>query len=106
MKKIILDLHKKKNACILNSQDIYKYVGELDEEDIELAYYINKYCEYLNYHIYNSREILFGDTYYARLEVWLDGYNLAKKYETKNSSGVIEIITKKYHIFLKKPFLI
>lgn len=103
---IELDLHKEGNNLLLNSQDIYKYVGEITEDDIELAYYIDKYCQYLNYYVIHSREVMFGDTEYARLEGWLDGYNCAKKYLVQKRSGGFEIKTELYHIILPTPYKI
>ena len=102
--KITLPLHKEGNALVLNSQDVYKYLKEDDYKEIELAYYIDKYCEYLNYYIYNNKELAFGDPFIAKLEGWLAGYECAKKAEVTNNKDVIEIKMRGYHIILNKPF--
>ena len=106
LKEIRLDLHKEGNSLILDCEDIYKYVGEIKENDIELAYYIDKWCKYLNYYIggEHNREMIFGDTEYTRLEAWLDGYNFAKKYDVDYEKSKITIRTKEYLIILAKPF--
>ena len=103
-RKIILDLHKDDHALILESQDVYKYVGENNEQELELAFYIGKWCEYLNYYIFNNKEMSFGDSDYARLEGWLTGYNHAKKIQVNDFKDRVEINTKGYFIILSKPF--
>lgn len=102
--KITLDLHKDGNALVLNPQDIYNYIGESTPKEIELAYYIDKYCEYLNYYIYNNKEMAFGDPFIARLEGWLAGYEYAKKIEVTKNKDVVEIKMRGYRIILNKPF--
>lgn len=106
MKKIILELHKEENlnSCTLESQDIYKYVGENEEQEIELALYIDKWCQYLNYHILNNKEMAFGDTDLSTLKGWLDGYNFAKKIDVQNFKDRVEIKMRGYFIVLNKPF--
>lgn len=105
-KEIRLELHKEGDSLVLDCEDIYKYVGEVEEEDIELAYYIDKWCRYLNYYVggEHNKEMLFGDTTYTRLEAWLDGYNFAKKYEVEYEKNKITIQTKKHSIVLIRPF--
>lgn len=104
MKKIVFDLHGEENYCVLKSQDVYKYVGESNEKDVELALYTNKWCEYLNYHVFNSKEMLFGDPKFAELEGWISGYNFAKKIEVEHSPSQVVIKTKEYLIILPRPF--
>ena len=106
MKKIVLELQKdtESNACTLNHQDIYNYVGECTEQEVEFALYIEKWCEYLNYYILNNKEMAFGDTDYARLEGWLAGYNFAKKIDVTNFKDRVEIKMKGYFVILNRPF--
>ena len=106
IKEIRLDLHKEENSLVLNSEDVYQYVGEIKKNDIELAYYIDKWCRYLNYYIggEHNREMLFGDTEHTRLGAWLDGYNFAKKYKVEGEKSKITIRTKEYLIILHRPF--
>lgn len=105
-KEIKLDLHKEGNYLILNPEDVYQYVGEIKKKDIEFAYYIDKWCRYLNYYVggEHNREMLFGDIEHTRLEAWLDGYNFAKKYEVDYEKSKIIIHTKEYLIVLIRPF--
>lgn len=104
-KEITLDLHKEGDALVLNSQDIYNFIGSLTDEEIRLAYYIDKWCQYLNYFLVgNNKEMAFGDVIYARLESWIDGYNFAAKYQVDWHRDRVEIKTKKHLIVLKKPF--
>ena len=106
MKTIHLKLHREANSLMLDSQDIYDYVGEEKAEDLELACYVDKWCEYLNWYVggIHNTEMKFGDTDYAKLGSWLDGYNFAKKYEVSYSKNRTEIKTKKYLIILDTPF--
>lgn len=103
-KKIVLELHKQDNACVLESQDVYQYIGEADKQEIELAFYIDKWCQYLNYYIFHSKEMMFGDAEYARLQGWLDGYEHAKNIHVDHYSDRIEINMRGYRITLKKPY--
>ena len=103
-KTIILELHRDHNACTLDYQDIYKYISEETEKEIEFALYIEKWCEYLNYHILNNKEMMFGDTTLAKLEGWITGYNFAKKIEVTHFKDRVEIRMKGFFIILNKPF--
>lgn len=103
-KRIVLELHKQDNAYILESQDVFQYIGETDKQEIDLAFYIDKWCQYLNYYIFHSKEMMFGDAEYTRLEGWIDGYNHAKSIQVDYCNDRIEISMRKYHIVLKKPY--
>lgn len=107
MKEIHLKLHNENNvSCMLESQDIYDYVGEEKAEDIELALYIDKWCEYLNWYVggMHNTEMKFSDSEYLILQGWIDGYNFAKKYDVSKKDNCIKIKTKKYLIILDIPF--
>lgn len=103
-KKIVLELHKQDDAYVLESQDMFQYIGEMTNQEVELALYINKWCQYLNYYIFHSKDMMFSDAEYARLEGWLDGYECAKDIHVDNFDDRIEIDMKRYHIILKKPY--
>lgn len=103
-KKIVLELHKDGDWLVLNSQDIYDYIGESTEQEIELAFYIDKWCEYLNYYAYSNRDMKFGDPFISRLEGWLSGYNQAKKIKTEETKEFVKIKMRGYNILLHKPF--
>lgn len=102
-KKIILELHETDNAFVLNIQDVYKYIGETSNDEIELAFYLNKWCEFLNYYVFHNKELAFGDEKYARLDGWIDGYNHAKSIHVDDYADRVEIEMKKYRIILSKP---
>ena len=102
--KITLELHKEGNSLLLNSQDIYEYVGETTDADFVLAYYIDKWCEYLNYPLIHNNEMKFGDPEKTRLEGWLSGFNFAKRVDVKMEGGVVILRYGKHKIILNKPF--
>lgn len=104
--KIELELHKEDDLLLLNSQDIYKYIDESTEEDIRLAYYIDKWCQCLNYPFINNDEMMFGDPFRSGIEGWIAGYNYAKKISVEHKNGVVIIHHKKHTITLNKPFRI
>lgn len=104
-KEITLGLHHKEEyALTLESQDVFKYISEETKSEIELAFYIDKWCQYLNYYIFHNEEIMFGDAEYARLEGWIDGYNYAKSIDVNDCRDRVEIIMRGYFITLMKPF--
>lgn len=106
MKQIRLDLHKKGNALLLDYNDVYNYVGEAKDEDVRLAIYIQKWCEYLNYYLNGEHndEMPFGDIGYERLSNWIDGYNFSKNYRVDWDVGEVKITADDYIITLKIPF--
>ena len=104
--KIELELHKDGDLLLLESQDVYKYIGEETEADIMLAQYIDKWCEYLNYPLLHNDDMKFGDTKLSRLEGWITGYNFARKIDVKTENGVVAFRHGKHKITLNKPFKI
>ena len=104
--RIEMELHKEGNALVLNSQDIYNYISEETMAEVELALFVDKYCEYLNYYIDHNKEMAFGDTDFSRLEGWLDGYVFAKKYIISQKNGETHIKAGRYLIIFPKPFVI
>lgn len=104
--KIELELHKDGDLLLLNSQDMYEYIGESSESDVMFAYYIDKWCQYLNYPLLHNDEMMFGDADLARLEGWINGYNYAKKIDARWEKGVVVFRYGKHSITLNKPFRI
>lgn len=104
--KITLELHKEGDLLLLNSQDIYKYIGEETEAEIRLAYYIDKWCQSLNYPFINNDEMMFGDPFRTKIDGWIDGYNYAKGIIVEHKGGVVIIHYGKHTITLNKPFRI
>jgi hypothetical protein len=104
--KIELELHRYGNALLLESQDIYNYIGESTDSEIRLAHYIDKWCQYLNYYIsgLHNTEMAFGDTEYEGLRQWIAGYNYAKQIDVSYEKGAVHIKHGKYKITLSKPF--
>ena len=105
-KRIHLELHREDNALLLEHQDIYDYVGETTEAEMELAHFVERYCAYLNWYVsgLHNTEMKFADSEYERLKGWLSGYCYGKKYETENYPNRVEIKTPKYLIVLDRPF--
>ena len=101
--KIELELHRDGNLLVLDSKDIYKYIGEETKADLDFAYYIDQWCQYLNYSMYNS-ETAFGSPQKSLLKGWIDGYNFAKKIEPKYEKGFIVFQHGKYSVTLNEPF--
>ena len=102
-KEIIFGLHKQDGVFVLDAQDVFQHITEATKEERELAFYLGKWCELLNYYVFHSKELMFGDAEYARLDGWIDGYNHAKAIQIYDHDDRVEIDMKKYHIILNKP---
>lgn len=102
--KIELKLHQFDQFLLLESADIYDFVGESKNADLELAYYVDMWCQYLNYPFLHSKNLKFADADYAKLEGWITGYNFAKKIDVDDRNGVIAFRFGKHEIVLNKPF--
>ena len=107
MRKIKLELHKvDEKYLMLESQDVYKFVGESTNADMDLALYVDKWCEYLNWFIggMHNNDMKFADGEYYTLKGWLNGYNFAKKYDVTHKKGIVEIKGRNLLIELAIPF--
>lgn len=102
--KIELELHKVDDALLLESTDIYKYIGEATKQEMMLAYYIDQWCKSLNYPLLHNQEMAFGDPEKAMLDGWIAGYNFAKNIDVSDDQGCVIIHHGKYEITLNKPF--
>lgn len=102
--KIELELHREGNLLLLDSNDIYSYIGETTNADLELAYYVDEWCKYLNYPLLHNDDMKFADATYAKMEGWITGYNFAKKIDAKDENGVVVFRHGKHTITLNKPF--
>lgn len=103
---IEMGLHQDGNLLLLDSQDIYEYVGENTAKELEIAYYIDKWCAYLNYPLLHNDDMKFGDTELSRLEGWIDGYNYAKQIRVEREPGNVKLRYGRYHVVLPVPFCI
>ena len=101
---IVLDLHRDGTLLLLESTDVYNFIGERTNAELELAYLIDEWCKYLNYHIIHNKDMKFGDTEYGRLEGWLNGYNFAKKIDVNRGGGIVSFRFGKYKVELHEPF--
>lgn len=111
MTKIDLSLHcDENNSLTLDFQDVLEELSENDEEDVEFAHYAEKYCQYLNYFTCHNRELAVLDADYARLDGWINGYNMAKRAIISEVKGKIlvkiKIRKKTFHISFPKPIAI
>lgn len=103
MTEIHLYLKKEHNALLLNNQDICKFINENDENDVKLAAYISKLCDYLNCKITGNANTSFNDIDHAKLSGWLTGYETAMGYEVLCETDTITVRTENHVIVLDKP---
>lgn len=103
--EIVLDLHRLENTncMVLDSQDIYKYIGENSKSDIELACYIDKFCQWLNWDILNT-PTAYGDPDKTELRGWIRGYNYAKSIQMDCYKDRVELNMRGYKVTLYKPW--
>ena len=101
---IVLDLHREANILLLDSMDIYNFVGEEKNADLELALYVDKWCEYLNYPFLHNKDMKFPDADYSKLEGWIDGYSFAKKIDVDESRSFVKFRFGRHNITLSQPF--
>lgn len=102
---IVMKLHQDKGVKYLDCQDVYEYITENTEEEVEIAHYIDMWCKYLNYYVAEShnKEMMFGDVEYTRIKSWIEGYTYAKKYRVSKYENKVEIKAGKYLITLMQP---
>ena len=103
-RSIELKLHHEEGTFLhlLESQDIYDFVDESSVEDVELAYYVEKWCEWLNYFFLNDATVN-GNLEEARLRGWINGYNYAKHVDEQEYDDRYILVMKKYVITIHKP---
>lgn len=103
-KKILLDLHPEEetNYLLLDSQDAFKFIDENNKEDVKLFYYLEKWCQYLNYYLINTVTCN-GNIDAAQLKAWISGYNFAKDIIEQEFDNCYILTMKKYEITIKKP---
>ncbi len=104
--EIKLELHKTGNLLLLEEQDIYGFVSENTKKEIDLAMFLGKVIEFLNYPLLHNTEMSFDDGYYKELSGWINGFSYAH-HITFDEIGSVENITfSKFRITVPKPFAI
>lgn len=108
MLKIKLELHfdNEAKACLLEAQDVYKYIGENTEKEVRLAYYIDMLCKYQNYFVFKNPNMANDDGEEWFLRGWINGYDYANKHLIKENENNIQIKGKGYLIEYSEPFKI
>lgn len=104
-KKILLDLHHEKgtNNLLLDSQDVFNYIGETAKAEMQLFYYLDKWCEWLNYYLTHSTTCN-GNLEEAQLRAWIGGYNYAKGIDEQEFHDCYILVMRGYEVTIKKPF--
>ena len=104
-KKILLDLHHEKdtNNLLLDSQDVFNYIGESTKAEMQLFYYLDKWCEWLNYYFTHSSTCN-GNLEEAQLRAWIGGYNYAKGIDEQEFKDCYILVMRGYEVTIKKPF--
>ena len=101
--KINLKLHKYDQFLLLDFQDCYNYISENTEKEVELAHYIEKFCESKNYPLLKNPDMAFDDGTEYHLNGWVDGYNFAKHHKIDTNKLTIE--GSWYIIIYEEPFM-
>ena len=106
-KKILLDLHKEAgtNNLLLDSQDVFNFIGENTTEEMQLFYYLDNWCEWLNYYFTHTTTCN-GNIEKIQLRSWLSGYNYAKRIDEQEFHDRYILIMRGYEITIMNPFFI
>lgn len=91
------------NLYLLDSQDIFDYVGEEKREDIQLYYYLDKWCDYLNYPFMHSYTA-YGNPDESLLRGFIDGFNYAKSIREEQTDTHYYLSMRGYEIKIEKPY--
>ena len=93
------------NNLLLNSQDVFDFIGETTNREMELFIYIDKWCEWLNYY-FTHTSTCNGNPEELQLRSWLKGYNYAKKIDEQEFHDRYVLSMRGYLITIYKPFSI
>lgn len=106
-KEITLNLHREKgtNNLLLDSQDVFDYIGENTNAEVQLFYYLDKWCEWLNYYFTHSSTCN-RNLEEAQLRAWICGYNYAKQIDEQEFNDRYVLVMRGYCITIYKPFQI
>ena len=102
--KIELKLHKDCQFHILDSNDVYNYIGECTDRELKLALYVSTWCTYLNHPLFQNPEFAFADADYAQLGGWIQGFNTAMRIQVEEDNNVVKIKYGRDRIILHKPY--
>lgn len=101
---IELKLHQDCQFHMLDVQDAYEHLGETSDREIELAYYISVWVEYLNHPLFHNPDFAFADADYAQLGGWITGYNFAKKINVEEDDTTVRFKYGRDRVILHKPY--
>lgn len=106
-KEIILNVHKEKgtNNLLLDAQDVFDFIGESTNAELQLFYYLEKWCDWLNYYFTHSSTCN-GNIEEIQLRAWISGYNYAKHIDEQEFHDRYVLNMRGYLITLYKPFAI
>ncbi len=106
MKKIItLNLHKEKGTKnrLLDSQDVFNFIGENTTAEMQLFFYLDKWCEWLNYY-FTHKATCNGNIEEAQLRSWINGYNYAKQIDEQEFDDRYVLVMRGFVVTIFKPF--
>lgn len=103
--EITLNVHREKgtNLLLLEHQDVFDFIGEDTRAEVELGYYLEKWCDYLNHYLVNSVPA-HGDIKGTELRSWIDGYNFAKHIREEEFNDCYVLSMRGYLVTIYKPF--
>lgn len=102
--EITLELHHEKgtNFLLLDSQDVFNFIGETTKAETQLFYYLDKWCEWLNYY-FTHNSTCNGNIEEAQLRSWISGYNYAKQIDEQEFDDRYVLVMRGYVITIYKP---
>lgn len=101
---IELKLHKDGPFHMLDAMDVYNFIGECTDRELELANYISVWCTYLNHPLFHNPDFAFADADYAQLGGWITGYNFAKKINVEDDNETVRFKWGRHKIVLHRPY--
>lgn len=100
-------MHREKgtDVLLLDSQDAFRFIGETKPQEMEIYYYIEKFCDYLNYPFTHSSTCN-GNPDHSLLRGFIDGYNFAKHADEQEFDDRVVVTMRNFVITFMKPFAI
>ena len=99
-------LKSKKHVCgyaFVDVSDMYPFIDENNERDVELITVVQKYCYLLNYYNEHNKGMMFFDREYIAVKEWLKGYFFAKKVEVKETVKDVQFTLFNTSVVIEKP---
>lgn len=105
--EITLNVHKEKgtNNLLLDSQDVFDFIGESTNAEMQLFYYLDRWCEWLNYY-FTHTSTCNGNPEELQMRAWLSGYNYAKRIDEQEFNDRYVLSMRGCVITIYKPFAI